>query len=99
MKLTFHYLAILNLLDGLLSFLGLNLSLMQEANPIMNELYTIHPFLFLTVKATFSIVLYLFIIYNKIPTKLWFKSLTYLASTLYTATLFLHVAWIYQAFN
>ncbi|WP_456277329.1 DUF5658 family protein [Bacillus sp. AK128] len=98
MKRTFHYLAILNLLDGLLSFFGLQLSVMEEANPIMNELYTIHPILFLTVKVSFSIILYLFIILNKIPNKIWFKYLTYLATTLYTVTLFLHATWIYHAF-
>ncbi|MDM5226948.1 DUF5658 family protein [Cytobacillus sp. NJ13] len=49
-----QYLAFINLLDGLLTFFGIRLSLIEEVNPIMDFLYAIEPLLFLFVKAVFS---------------------------------------------
>jgi hypothetical protein len=99
MKLVFHYLSLLNIVDGVLTYIGLSQSLIQEANPIMNILYTIDPFLFLGVKLSFSFILYTFIFYDKIPTKQWFKSLTSIAVFVYTCIFFLHGIWLYHSFE
>jgi hypothetical protein len=99
MKLVFHYLALLNIADGVLTHIGLSQSLIEEANPIMNALYIIDPFLFLGVKLSFSFILYMFIFYDKIPTKQWFTSLTSIAVFVYTCTFLLHSVWLYQSFE
>ncbi|MGM0778453.1 MAG: DUF5658 family protein [Bacillota bacterium] len=54
MKKILQYLAFINFLDGLLTFFGIRLSLIEEVNPIMDFLYTIGPLLFLSVKAVLS---------------------------------------------
>lgn len=54
MKKILLYLAFINFLDGLLTFFGMRLSLIEEVNPIMDFLYTIEPLLFLSVKAVLS---------------------------------------------
>ncbi|UOE56409.1 DUF5658 family protein [Bacillus sp. CMF12] len=59
MKKILQYLAFINLLDGLLMFFGLSLSLIEELNPIMNFFYNIEPLLFQSVKAVLSCFLIL----------------------------------------
>jgi Domain of unknown function (DUF5658) len=43
-----------NLLDDLLTFFGIRLSLIEEVNSIMDFLYTVEPLLSLSIKAFLS---------------------------------------------
>ncbi|WP_456273089.1 DUF5658 family protein [Bacillus sp. AK031] len=97
MKTLLHLLALLNILDALITLIGLKGNHIEEANPLMGSLYTTHPLLFLFTKLSLSAILYLVIYYDHFPKKKWFTALTYTAATLYTFTLILHSIWITQA--
>ena len=94
MKFLFYYLLILNLGDGLITYLGLSQELIEEANPVMSYLYGVHPLLFLGLKATLSFLLYLFIFKDNLPTKRWIKGITFLAAVIYTIAFFMHIHWL-----
>ncbi|MGD7022836.1 DUF5658 family protein [Rossellomorea vietnamensis] len=96
MKLTLHFLAALNILDALMTMIGLKGNHIEEANPLMGTLYTKDPLLFLFVKLSFSAGLYLIIYFNQFPKKKWFTALTFTATTLYAFTFILHSIWITQ---
>ncbi|WP_397541119.1 DUF5658 family protein [Rossellomorea aquimaris] len=82
--------------DGIVTFIGLKGGLIQEANPIMRWIYLVDPSLFLAVKCMLSIVLILFIYYDKVPTLQSIKSLGVFAFVLYTVAFFLHSIWIWD---
>ncbi|QQZ10955.1 DUF5658 family protein [Heyndrickxia vini] len=86
--------AALNIIDAVISFIGLKLDLIQEANPLMGYIYNQHPFLFLLVKLSFSFLLYSFLYANKIPTKNIVKYTTYTAVVVYSFVFSLHIYWI-----
>ncbi|KAA0548403.1 hypothetical protein FZW96_07455 [Bacillus sp. BGMRC 2118] len=94
MKIIFHYLALLNLIDGIVSYVGLHLEEMEEANVLMLFLYEMSPLAFLGVKLLFSLALYCFILLNVIPPTKIIKGLTSVAATLYTYVMFLHIFWL-----
>lgn len=95
----FHYLSLLNLIDGVITFLGLEFSVIGEMNPIMDQLYQLHPLLFITAKITLSLFLYLFIFFKQVPNSQAAKGVTYLASGLYTVIFFLHSFWVLEYIN
>lgn len=95
----FHYLSILNLIDGVITFFGLEYSIIGEMNPIMDQLYQLHPFLFISVKLTLSFFLYLFIFFKQVPNSKSAKAVTYFASGLYTVIFFLHSFWVLEYIN
>ena len=97
MKLAVHFLATLNILDALITIIGLKGDHIEEANPLMASLYTTHPILLLLVKLSFSACVYIFLYYNHFPKKKWFTALTCAAIILYSFTFFLHSIWITQA--
>ena len=66
-KFLFHYLSLLNIVDAILTYWGLEQSLISELNPIMNQIYQWSPALFIILKVFLSFCLYLFIILNIIP--------------------------------
>lgn len=90
----FHYLSTLNIMDAILTFVGLENALIEEANPLMNQIYSEHPFLFIFAKLSLSFLLYLFIIYKKVPNSKVTKGLTLFASAAYTVIFFTHCVWI-----
>ncbi|WP_174733638.1 DUF5658 family protein [Mesobacillus harenae] len=90
----FHYLSTLNIVDAVLTFVGLENALIEEANPLMSQIYSEHPFLFIFVKLSLSFLLYLFIIYKKVPNSKVTKGLTVIASVFYTITFIVHCIWI-----
>ncbi|MGJ7920047.1 DUF5658 family protein [Neobacillus sp. LXY-4] len=94
----FYYLSILNVFDAIITFIGLELSLIQEMNPIMNHIYQTNPVLFLLIKFTLSFCLYLFIILKKVPKSTSSRILTYFASGFYTIIFFVHCFWISTVF-
>ncbi|AND38627.1 DUF5658 family protein [Cytobacillus oceanisediminis] len=83
MKENLQYLAFINLLDGLLTFFGIRLWLIEEVNLIMDFIYTIEPLLFLSVKAVFSGFLILLSTSTNFPTQTKVKVLARGAAYLY----------------
>ncbi len=94
MKLAFHYLALANLLDSVLTFIGLQLHMIEESNVLMKVLYSHSPYLFLSLKLLFSLILYTFLFYKLLPAHALVKTVTYSASFLYTLVLIVHMYWI-----
>ncbi|MBU8770757.1 DUF5658 family protein [Cytobacillus oceanisediminis] len=99
MKKILQYLAFINLLDGLLTFFGIKLSLIEEVNPIMDFLYTIEPLLFLSVIAVLSGFLILLSTSINFPPQTKVKVLAKGAAYLYSFILVLHVLWIYKSLS
>lgn len=95
----FHYISLLNLLDGVITYFGLEYSIIGELNPIMDHLYQLHPFLFISSKIALSFFLYLFIIFKQVPKGKTAKAVTYFASGLYTVIFFLHSFWVVEYIN
>jgi len=93
-KFLFHYLSLLNIVDGVLTYWGLEQSLISELIPIMNQVYQWSPFLFIILKLFLSICLYLFIILKITPQTLLVKGLMLIAVSFYTFVFFLHYDWI-----
>ncbi|WP_410429580.1 DUF5658 family protein [Metabacillus litoralis] len=52
-----YYLVFLNFFDGILSYIGLKLDLIEEVNMIMNWLYDQNPIYFLIIKMLLSLLL------------------------------------------
>ena len=98
LKKAFSYLAILNLFDGAITFFGLRYSLINEGNPLMNDLYEADPLFFLGYKVLLSGFLYILIRFNNLPTTRLVKVLTTVASALYTAVIVLHCVWVTPIF-
>jgi hypothetical protein len=94
MVLLFHYLSLLNIFDGIITYFGLEKSFIQEMNPLMSRIYEADPALFLITKMGFSLCLYLFILFKKVPTSSLTKGLTVFASGFYTLIFFLHCYWL-----
>ncbi|TMU84252.1 hypothetical protein FGG79_15255 [Bacillus sp. BHET2] len=97
MKNLFLCLALLNLVDGIISYIGLKGSFMEEGNPLMNEVYRVSPILFLGIKLLLSFILILVVVYDKIPRLKWVTVLTYIISVIYFITFFLHGVWMIQS--
>ncbi|WP_428909548.1 DUF5658 family protein [Niallia sp. Krafla_26] len=72
-KFLFHYLSLLNIVDGIITYWGLEQSLITELNPIMNQIYQSSPTLFIIVKVFLSVCLYSFIFLNLIPKTFFIK--------------------------
>lgn len=90
----FHYLSLLNIFDAFITFFGLENSFIQEMNPLMSRAYEADPALFLIIKLVFSLCLYLFIFFKKVPTSSLTKGLTVFATSFYTLVFFLHCYWL-----
>lgn len=92
----FTLLAALNLLDGIFTFSGLRVGLIEEENPLMEILWELNPFCFLFSKIALSVLL-LVVAYHfkKIATvfKYW-KIVLILSCFAYTAVLIMHLIWI-----
>jgi hypothetical protein len=94
MRFALYYLAWMNVADGIFSFIGLQLHVIEEGNWLMNELYEQSPYLFLFCKLSFSILLYIFLLYSIPITNKLVKTLTYSAAVLYTVVFIVHGVWI-----
>lgn len=95
----FWCLALLNSLDGIVTYIGIERFNMVEANPLMNATYSVSPLLFLTLKLALSCLLILLIYKTEIRTFLWANRLAYLATVMYSLTFLLHGAWIVQVLS
>ena len=84
----------LNLLDAILTYYGLQHSYINEANPLMNALYEAHPLLFLAVKFGLSCLLYVLSVFKTFHPPDWIKGLSVAASVGYTCVCLYHGYWI-----
>ncbi|SLL34456.1 Uncharacterised protein [Mycobacteroides abscessus subsp. abscessus] len=99
MKLLFLLLSLLNFFDGIFTFLGIKLNHISEANPLMNYLWEISPFLFLLLKVALSFFLvYLAISFSSKNIRLWVFLLS-IPLMLYSSILLLHIVWITKTFS
>lgn len=98
MTLLFYYLTILNLFDATITWYGLKHEFIKELNPLMSAMYELNPVLFFITKAAFSVLLLLFILFNKIPHSTLIKAITLFASVSYTVVVFMHGFWLLQIF-
>lgn len=95
----FHYLSALNILDAVITFFGLEYSIIGEMNPIMEKLYNLHPLIFMFSKFALSFCLYLFIIFKRVPNSISSKVITSVATGLYTFIFVLHSIWLVEYFS
>lgn len=96
LKIILLVFSILNLLDGILTLIGLNHNVIEEYNPVMKILYDFHPLLFLTVKLILSAFLILLSYF--IPEKSFVKIITICATVIYLIVCLLHLVWIFILF-
>lgn len=94
----FYYLIILNLLDTILTWFGLQHAFISELNPIMHGIYEVSPSLFLVIKTVLSILLLLFILLKKVPSSSLIKTITVFATVSYTTVFFMHAFWLIHIF-
>jgi hypothetical protein len=92
--LLFHYLSLLNIFDAIITYFGLENSYIQEMNPLMSSAYAANPSLFIFIKLMFSLSIYLFILFKKVPSSSLIRGLTIFASSFYTIIFFLHCYWL-----
>jgi hypothetical protein len=92
------YLALLNFIDGILTYIGLRLNIIEEANILMNWIYDQNPIYFLIIKISLSLLLYMLVILKKIPEGKMVYMLTFFGAISYSIILFLHGLWLYVAF-
>ncbi|MCU9612791.1 DUF5658 family protein [Caldibacillus lycopersici] len=90
----FHYLAIVNLLDGVITYFGLKNGYIKEANPIMAFLYQVHPSVFISMKLILSVLIYTMILIHHIPVSKISFTVSTIVSIMYTVILFLHSVWL-----
>lgn len=93
MKKMLNYLALLNLLDGFITALGLHFNVIEESNPLMRDLYDLHPFIFLFLKITFSGLLIILSIFISAESRI--KLLAAGTSIVYSIVCLLHSVWIF----
>lgn len=93
-KFLFLLLSFLNILDAVFTSIGLHFQFIKEANPLMNSLWNISPFLFLFCKITLSVLLvflaYFFLLEAK---RRWYLFLS-LPVLFYFGVLIIHIGWI-----
>jgi hypothetical protein len=94
--LLFYYLSLLNLIDAVLTVAGIESSVITEANPLMERLYSIDIGLFIALKVLLSVALVLLTLYKKVPKSKLVKGLTLFAAASYTAVIGLHSFWLVQ---
>ncbi|HWJ79395.1 MAG TPA: DUF5658 family protein [Niallia sp.] len=89
-----YYLAFLNFIDGILTYIGLKLNMIEEANVLMRIIYETEPVYLLIVKTLLSILLFMLCFYHGIPNNSRMKTISFIGASLYTAVMFIHVFWI-----
>lgn len=89
----FIYLAILNIMDGVFTTLGVFLGIIEEGNPMMARLLEKNLLLFLSFKCFLSLLLLMLSKYIKGSTSSILKVLSLSTSFVYTFILLLHLYW------
>lgn len=94
MKILFLIISFLNLADGLLTYIGIQLELIDEANPLMSSVWEISPFLFLALKIFLSIILFIFAYtFSTKHVKTW-TIILIVPLLLYASIFAVHLTWI-----
>ncbi|WP_377887454.1 DUF5658 family protein [Alkalihalobacillus sp. R86527] len=94
-QFTLYYLACCNIIDGFITYWGVQNSVIEEANPMMKALVHYHPYAFLIFKLALSIVL-IFIGIMKFEFDSRFVSASLIvASILYTFIVVYHAYWLF----
>jgi hypothetical protein len=92
----FTYAGLLNILDGWLSYKGLQLGLMEEANPLMDQLYQEYPHSIWELKLVLGLLAIIVGMLLKPKRNVGvLKILSAVCCTLYTGVMCLHVVWIF----
>ena len=89
-----YYLALLNFIDGILTYIGLEFNLIEEADVLMRIIYEAKPSFFLIIKTILSIVLVTLCYYQKIPNNIGMKTTSFIGASIYTYVMFIHAYWI-----
>lgn len=93
--LFFLYLSIVNLFDGILTYIGVREGFIEEKNPLMNSLINESAWLFLMIKGILSLLLLLLTPYFKKRTVSDFLfGLTLFAVLVYSAVSLIHLFWL-----
>lgn len=90
----FHYLSLLNTVDALITYYGLEKAFITELNPLMGWMYGTNPSLFILAKLSLSVFLYLFIVFKVVPDTRLIRGLTVIASFFYSIVFCLHCWWL-----
>jgi hypothetical protein len=88
------YLVFINIIDGVATFVGLSLGIIEEANPIMRFLFHVDSELFLGVKLGLSFLLIAMFYHIKTSKSTLLKNLAILASIFYTIVFIEHIYWV-----
>lgn len=100
MKKLVGSIALLNLLDAVLTAYGLHHAIIEEENPLMLYLWEVHPFLFFAVKMSLSLLLLWLFFHPKAKQRFQQKNLRFFRYTLlfllilYSCIFVLHSVWI-----
>lgn len=94
-RLVCFYLAILNMVDGTITYIGLKLNIIDEGNPAMSLLYEYNSAYFLLLKFSLSAFLVLILCYTNITPSKIFGFFSLVGATLYTIVMFMHAYWIF----
>lgn len=95
LKVLFIFLASANILDAILTYIGINLSVIQEGNPVMAFVYSIEPLLFLVIKIILSAILIGMILFKLVPSHVFVKGITIAATIGYSFVILLHGNWLF----
>ncbi|KUP09142.1 hypothetical protein Q75_01530 [Bacillus coahuilensis p1.1.43] len=98
MKGCFVLIGGLNLLDGFLTFIGLEENHITEANPLMKDLYMFNPLLFLACKLTLSLCILAIVPFIPESPRLLVQYLGKFTMAAYLFICLLHLAWIVPPF-
>ncbi|WP_102027589.1 DUF5658 family protein [Salirhabdus sp. Marseille-P4669] len=91
-----YLIALLNVLDLVLTTIGLQFHIIEEVNPFMSGLWKLHPFVFIGVKISLSLLLIYCAHYLTNPTLKSWRVLTGTAIGLYVSVLVMHGVWLVQ---
>ncbi|MGA5689253.1 DUF5658 family protein [Cytobacillus pseudoceanisediminis] len=95
MRWIFAYLASLNLLDGFITYFGIQFGYIQEGNPLMEFVYNSNSVFFLLLKVALSFLLFALISVQNFSFKRPIPELSLVASLLYTVVIGIHLTWIF----
>ncbi|RSK26001.1 hypothetical protein EJF36_03295 [Bacillus sp. HMF5848] len=95
MKIAMFIVCVFNVVDGIVTYIGLQNGLISESNPMMRSLYTFNPNLFLLSKLLLSFML-LLILFVPLKKTMLLERITFLAVIMYGFVLSLHTIWIFS---
>ncbi|PMC39599.1 hypothetical protein CJ195_06690 [Bacillus sp. UMB0899] len=98
MRFLCYYIALLNIVDALATYIGVSGRHIQEANPLMNVLLDLGPMPFLFTKILLSFILFSLLYFDKIPNWNILKRILGVGSILYTIIIGFHGFWIVEVF-